>query len=287
MVLKKNALIKADPLRRYLQEVHKYPILTPEEELALAKKYHSTGDVEAAKKLVTSHLRLVARIAMEYRTACHNAMDLIQEGTVGLMHAVRKFEPERGVRLSAYATWWIKSYILKFILDNFRLIKIGTTKNQQKLFYNLMEEKRKIESMGYYASSKQLAEQLGVSEAEVVEMDKRLSEPELALDQPFGGDHEVILKDFLPIDEAGPEENVSEAESKDILKIKFEEFAKTLKPRELKIFEERLMSDLPRTLQNIADEYGITKERVRQIEERVIKNLKEYFKEAGLTVDTI
>ncbi|MBU4483787.1 RNA polymerase factor sigma-32 [bacterium] len=283
----KNQLVKLDSLKKYLQEIQKYPFLTKEEELELAQRYRETGDLEAARRLVTSHLRLVAKIALEYRVAYHNVLDLVQEGTVGLMQAVRKFDPDRGTRLSTYATWWIKSYILKFILDNFRLIKIGTTKNQQKLFYNLMEEKRKIESMGYYAGPKQLAERLGVSEAEVIEMDKRLSEPELAIDQPIGGSHEVMLKEFLPIDESGPEVQVQEQQSENILKEKFEVFAKDLNDRELKIFRERLLSDLPRTLQDIADEYYITKERVRQLEARIVGNLKKYFEEAGITIDTI
>ncbi|OGQ22620.1 MAG: hypothetical protein A3I05_04255 [Deltaproteobacteria bacterium RIFCSPLOWO2_02_FULL_44_10] len=259
-----------------------YPFLTETEELDLAKRYHEQGDIEAARKLVTSHLRLVAKIAMEYRSAYHNVLDLIQEGTVGLLTAVQKYDPKKGARLGHYAQWWIRSFILKFILDNFRLMKIGTTKNQRKLFFNLMNEKQKIEAMGYYATPAMLSKQLGVPEKEVVEMQKRLTQPEYALDAPMrnnDGGKETLLSDFIALDEKPLDEAIADAESQDILKEKFAEFAKSLNERDLKIFEERLMSELPLTLQAIADDYGITKERVRQIEERLLNRLKDFFQE--------
>lgn len=285
-----RSLAIADPLQRYMQEVQGYPMLSLEDENELARKFHEEGDKEAAKKLVASHLRLVVKIAMEYRNAFYNVLDLIQEGNIGLMQAVRHFDPEKGARLGHYASWWIKSYILKYILDNFRLIKIGTTKAQKKLFYNLMQEKQHIEAMGFEATPVELSKRLGVTEAQVKEMEGRLTTPEYALQAPVAGhkgEGTAILQDFLPIDEMPVDERLAKEETQDLLKKKFAEFAAKLSPRDQKIFEERLLSELPRTLQDIADEYGITKERVRQLEERLIANLKKFFKESGIEVETL
>jgi len=286
-----RAISVVDPLKKYMQEVKAYPLLTNDEERELARLYHDDGDIEAAKKLVAAHLRLVVKIAMEYRSAYHNVLDLIQEGNVGLMQAVRHFDPDKGARLGHYATWWIRSYILKFILDNFRLIKIGTTKAQKKLFYNLMREKEKIEAMGYYATPVELSKQLGVSEKQVEEMQQRLTTPELALEAPAGrgahGQSTAILKDFLPLEQVPVDERIAAEQSKDMLKEKFSEFAEGLTERDRKIFYERLLAELPRTLTDIADEYGISKERVRQIESKIVEKLKAFFKESGIEVDTL
>lgn len=285
-----NKLEAIDLLQKYMLEVRTFPMLTLEEETALAERFHKKGDVEAAKKLVQAHLRLVAKIAMEYRTAYHNVLDLIQEGNIGLLQAVKHFDTDKGARLAHYASWWIRSYILKFILENFRLIKLGTTKEQKKLFYNLMREKERIESMGYYASPVELSKSLGVSEEAVVEMQGRLTTPELALEAPVrgpDGDSTSILQDFLPIDEKPADLRLAEAETEDILKDKFDEFAKGLNDRERKIFRERLLAELPLTLQDIADEYGITKERVRQLEEKLIGRLKKFFKDSGIEIDAL
>lgn len=285
-----SAITVVDPLQRYLQEVHAAPMLSAEEEDFLARRYREEGDVEAAKRLVTTHLRLVARIAMEYRSAYHNVLDLIQEGNIGLLQAVRHFDPDKGARLSTYASWWIRSYILKYILDNFRLIKMGTTKAQKKLFFNLMREKQKIEAQGYYATPAELSKQLGVGEADVIEMERRLTTPEVALQAPVRGKEggrEAILQDFLPAEGAPVDEQMAEAQTRDILKEKFKEFAEDLDARDRKIFEERLLAELPLTLQEIADEYGITKERVRQIEARLIARLKDFFKESGIEVEAL
>lgn len=280
--IKERSLVRIDPLAKYLQEVAQYPFLTPEEERHLALEYREKGDIESARKLVTAHLRLVVKIAMEYRRAYYNTLDLIQEGNVGLLHAVKKFDPDKGARFAHYASWWIRSFILKYILDNFRLIKIGTTKEQKKLFYNLMHEKRKIEALGFKADPKRLAEALKVSEEAVEEMEKRLTQPEVALDAPVGQSGEALLKDFIPIAERTTDEKIAEKETQDILQEKLAEFTKHLKERELKIFRQRLMADLPITLQEIGDEYGISKERVRQIEERILEKLRAFFKEKGI-----
>lgn len=283
-----GAIAVVDPLQRYLQEIHAYPLLKPEEEIDLARKYHEEGDIEAARRLVTTHLRLVARIAAEYRSAYHNVLDLIQEGTIGLLRAVKTFDPDKGARLATYASWWIRSYILKYILDNFRLIKVGTTKAQKKLFFNLMREKQRIEAMGYYATPEALSKRLGLPEGQIQEMETRLTQPEYALEGPVGkrtGSGEALLKDFLAIDQEPVDEQLARLEEQDILKEKLKEFVGTLNAREQKIFEERLMSELPVTLQDIADEYGITRERVRQIEARLIEKLKAYFKNGNVAIE--
>jgi RNA polymerase sigma-32 factor len=284
-------IVPVDPLRRYLAEVQAYPVLSAQDEKELARLYHEKGDIEAAKKLVTTHLRLVVRIAMEYRSAYHNVLDLIQEGNIGLLQAVQHFEPEKGARLAHYASWWIRSYILKYILDNFRLIKIGTTKNQRKLFYNLMQEKEKIEAMGYKATPEVLSKKLGVEKEEVEEMQRRLTQPEYALEAPAGArgtGRETLLQDFIADNSTVPvDDEIAKRQTQDILKEKLDEFAKTLDQRELKIFRDRLLAEIPITLQDIAYEYGITKERVRQIEERIITRLKAYFKEKGVEVEAL
>lgn len=273
-------LVPVDPLRAYLAEVARYPLLSEQEERELAERYHKYGDLEAAKKLVTSHLRLVVKIAMEYKNAYHNVLDLIGEGNVGLMYAVKKFDPDKGSRLGHYATWWIRSFILKYILDNFRLIRLGTTKTQRKLFYNLMQEKQKIEQMGYYADSRLLASKLGVDVSEIEEMSGRLTQPELALEAPVSEEPKsAILEDFIADDDVPIDEKLSKRQMSDIFKEKLAAFAKTLKPREQKILYERLLSEVPLTLQEIADEYGISKERARQIEARIIDKLKNCFKD--------
>ena len=277
------AMVPEDPLRRYMIEVQKYPMLTEDEERSLVADYHKTGNIDAAKRLVAAHLRLVVKIAMEYRNAYYNTLDLIQEGSLGLLHAVKKFDPEKNARFGYYATWWIRSYILKYILDNFRLIKIGTTKTQKRLFYNLMQEKQKIESLGYKASGHALSKRLGVTEGEVIDMQRRLESPEMLLSQPVGNDDKgALLEEFIADNDVPMDEKIAAHEREDIYHKKFEDFAKTLKPRELKIFKERLVAEVPVTLQAIADEYSISKERARQIESRIMEKLKEHFKESGV-----
>ncbi len=285
---KDASLVKIDPLSQFMRKAESFPMLTPKEEKKLFKRYQETGDLEAARRLVSSHLRLVIKIAMEYRNAYYNLLDLIQEGNVGLMTAVKKFNLEKGARLSSYATWWIRSYILKYILDNFRLIKIGTTKAQRKLFYNLVEEKRKIEAQGFKADNRLLSERFGVTVKEIEEMNKRLSLPEYSLEAPVKHEPEsATLQDFIADDDVPIDEKIAQDEMTDIFADKFKVFAEGLKDRELKIFEERLLAEVPRTLQSIADEYGISKERTRQIESRIVEKLKHYFEESGIAIEDI
>lgn len=267
-----------DPLKQYLKEISRYELLDPEEEYRLALQLHKTGDVEVAKKLVMANLRLVVKIAMEYKSAYQNVMDLIQEGNIGLMKAVSKYNPEKGAKLSYYASWWIKSYILKFILDNFRLIKIGTTAEQKKLFYNLMREKERLMGQGIEPSTKLLSENLGVSEKAVKEMDLRLSSSgaAISLDAQVGEDGRTTLSDTISDDSAPIDENLSHLESLEILEDNLEKFIADLKPRDKEIFKKRLLSEVPPSLQSIADDYGVSRERIRQIEERLLKKLKVY-----------
>ncbi len=271
-----------DPLKHYIQEVSRYPFLTPKEERELAIRYRENGDREAARRLVTSHLRLVVKIAREYHAAYGNLLDLIQEGNLGLMKAVKKFDPDRGARLASYAAWWIRSYILKHILDNFRLIKIGTTQAQRRIFFNLVKEKERIEKLGFTADSKQLAEALQVKPEEIEEMESRLYKTDLSLDAPLSGEEERRPMDFLAIEHPAMDEAIDHAHLQDILEEKLKLFSMSLNEREAKIFQERLVAEVPRTLQDIGDEYGISRERARQIEERIKDKLKKFFEEQGL-----
>jgi RNA polymerase sigma-32 factor len=284
---KGGALTRIDPLVRLMRVAESFPILKPEEEKELFRRYKEEGDIKAAHMLVSSHLRLVIKIAMEYRNAYYNLLDLVQEGSIGLMVAVKKFDPSKGARLSSYATWWIRSYILKYILDNFRLIKVGTTKAQRRLFYHLIHEKQKIEAMGYIAdSNRMLSERLNVTVSEVEEMTRRLTSHEYSLEAPTDAtDEGRILEEFISDDDVPIDEKLAKQEVKNILEEKLEEFAKGLSERDLKILRERLLAETPRTLQSIADEYGISKERARQLEERIINNIKQFFKKSGISIE--
>ena len=268
-----------DPLRQYIKEISRYKLLDRDEEMRLVKQLNETGDLDAAKELVVANLRLVVKIAMEYRNAYKNVMDLIQEGNIGLMKAVSKYNPEKGAKLSYYASWWIRSYILKFILDNFRLIKIGTTAEQKKLFYNLMREKERLLNQGIEPATKLLSENLGVSEKAVQEMDMRLSSSgaEVSLDQKFTEDSASgSLLDTLADSDIPLDENLSNLESLEILEEQLKHFIDELKPRDKEIFKKRLLSEVPPSLQSIADDYGVSRERIRQIEARLIEKLKVY-----------
>ncbi len=268
-----------DSLYQYIQEISKYKLLSKEEEQELVQKLQETGDIEIAKKLVMANLRLVVKIAMEYKSAYKNVMDLIQEGNIGLMKAVSKYNPEKGAKLSYYASWWIKSYILKFILDNFRLIKIGTTAEQKKLFYNLMREKERLQNQGIEPETKLLSETLGVSEKSVEEMSLRLSSKgsEVSIDTPVGdGGSGGFISDLLEDNTEGLEDALAHQQGLKLLEENLENFIKDLKPRDQEIFKKRLLSEVPPSLQSIADDYGVSRERIRQIEARLLDKLKVY-----------
>ncbi len=269
-----------DPLQQYIKEIKRYPLLTREEEHELAVKYVADGDLDAARRLVTSNLRLVVKIAHEYRRAHRNLLDLIQEGNVGLMAAVKKYDPYRGVKLSSYAAWWIRAYILKSILANWRLVKIGTTQAQRKLFFNLKKERDKLEALGVDASSEALAAALDVPEREVIDMEKRLAAGDLSLDAPVSRDGEDgrTHMDNMEAGNIRPDAQVEGEEFRGLLREKFARFAETLEGRERTLFEERLMNDQPKTLQEIGDTYGISRERARQLEKRLLDKLKVFLR---------
>lgn len=275
-----------DPLQKYLEEVSRYPLLSVEEEQELSRRYRDEKDKGAAQKLALSNLRLVVKIANEYKNAFFNLLDLVQEGNLGLLRAVEKFDPDRGVRFVSYAAWWVRAFILKYILDNFRLVKIGTTQAQKKLFFNLMREKDRIEKMGFAASAKLLSHTLDVKEKDVREMQVRLGSRELELDAPKGSDEgSAHHLDFVASTDDTPAEAAERQELKDILMANLDSFTQSLSDKERKIFSDRLFAEVPATLQDIAEHYQISRERIRQIEERVIKKMREFFTAKGLKVD--
>ena len=271
-----KALVAFDPLQRYLAEIRRFALLSREEEHRLAVEYKEYGNLEAAYKLVTANLRLVVMIAREYQKAFKNLLDLIQEGNMGLMEAVKNFDPYRGVRFPSYAVWWIRAYMIRYIMNDWRMVKIGTTQAQRKLFFNLQKEKEKIEAEGLDPGPKLLAQRLNVKEDEVVEMEQRLAGRDLSVDVPIGEDDEATLLNFLPDDKQSPEERFADTQYRELLRDKMEQFAHGLKDKELVIYRERLLNEEPLTLREIGERYGISRERVRQIEERVKKKLKTY-----------
>ena len=268
-----------DPLQHYLMEIRRYPFLSREEEVRLARSYLEEGNLEAVSRLVLSNLRLVVHIARDYRNIHLPLMDMIQEGNIGLMQAAKKFDPNRGVRLSTYAAWWIRAYILRYILNNWRQVKIGTTQAQRKLFFNLRKEKERLEALGYEVGPKLLAHHLNVKEQDVVEMEQRLGSSDLSLSTPRleGGDK--TLEDYLPSGELPLDERLAREEVHDLLLRKVAEFAETLPPRDREILNERVLSDNPKSLAEIGRLYGVSRERARQIEERLLKRLREFLKE--------
>jgi len=275
-----RALVKFDPLQRYLSEVSRYKLLTREQERELAIKVREHGDSEAAYIMVTSNLRLVVKIALEFqRVWMQNLLDLIQEGNIGLMQAVKKFDPYKNVKFSYYASFWIKAYILKFIMDNWRLVKIGTTQGQRKLFFKLRKEKQKLIDEGFDPKPKLLSERLGVSEREIVDMDQRLDGWDVSLDAPVKDDSDTEKIEFLKTTVESAEDQVAKKEIEALITNKIKEFKKQMTQRELEIFEKRIFSDDPVTLQEIGDSYGISRERVRQVEKNILKRLKEFFKQ--------
>jgi len=284
-----TALARRDPLSAYMAEVRRYPLLTREEEYELAVRWVEHGDMEAAKRLVTSNLRLVVKIAHQYRRAYQNLLDLGQEGNVGLVKAVQKFDPYRGVKVSTYAAWWIKAYMLKYILSTWRLVKIGTTQSQRKLFFNLRKQQERLRREGIDATPERLAKALDVSPGEVVEMQRRLAAPDLSLDAPLGstdgGDSSRTRLDFVEDEHDDPEDTVESAELRELLQEKLRRFGAGLSGRELEIFEERLIADDPVTLQALGDRWGVSRERARQVEKRMVLRLREYLQgELGDTV---
>jgi RNA polymerase sigma-32 factor len=270
-----KSLTTTDPLLTYLNEIRRYKVLSREEEQVLAKKYYESKDPAAAEALVKANLRFVVKVAAEYSKFGSKMIDLIQEGNVGLMHAVREFNPYKGARLITYAVWWIRGYIQEFMMRQYSLVRIGTTQNQRKLFYKLKKEKEALDAMGIEPSMQLLSSRLGIPEDEVRDMAQRMSGRDLSLDRPLDDESGASLGDMQknhldqPLDEA-----LAKAEQLAILTDKINEIRPELSDREKIILDERILNDDPLTLQEIGEKYGITREAVRQMEQRLMKKIK-------------
>jgi len=277
-------IVNEGGLARYLAEIRKFPLLDPQEEYMLAKRWREHQDTEAAHQLVTSHLRLVAKIAMGYRGYGLPISEVIAEGNIGLMQAVKRFEPERGFRLATYAMWWIRASIQEYILRSWSLVKMGTTAAQKKLFFNLRRVKGQIEALeeGDLRPDqvKTIATRLGVPEAEVVSMNRRLASPDSSLNAPVGGEAESEWKDWLADDALDQETQLAESEELDERRTLLSTALEELTPRERDILEARRLRDDPVTLEDLSVKYDISRERVRQIEVRAFEKLQEKMKAA-------
>ncbi|MBV8447513.1 MAG: RNA polymerase sigma factor RpoH [Hyphomicrobiales bacterium] len=270
-------------LARYLDEIKKFPMLEPQQEYMLAKRWREHGDREAAHQLVTSHLRLVAKIAMGYRGYGLPMSEVVSEGNVGLMQAVKRFEPERGFRLATYAMWWIKASIQEYILRSWSLVKMGTTANQKKLFFNLRRAKSRISALDEGDlrpdQVKQIAVKLGVTEQDVVDMNRRLS-GDASLNAPLREQGEGEWQDWLVDDEDSQEHKLVEAEEASNRHDALVDALTVLNPRERRIFEARRLAEDPMTLEDLSAEFGVSRERVRQIEVRAFEKVQNAVKTA-------
>jgi RNA polymerase sigma-32 factor len=270
-----TALVPQDSLGRYLAEIRRYPLLNPEEEHRIAVEFKEYGDLKAAYRLVTANLRLVVMIARRYESAFRNLFDLIQEGNIGLMEAVKKFDPYRGIRFPSYAVWWIRAYIIRYLMNNFRMVKVGTTQAQRRLFFNLQKEKQRLEAEGFEITPKLIARRLEVKPSEVIEMEQRMSARDVSVDAPIGPGEEGTMLDFLPSEQT-TEDAVADAQYQHTMSERMRQFGQTLSGKDRTIFEERLLTEEPKTLQEIGEMYGISRERVRQIEERLKRRLRDF-----------
>lgn len=273
-------------LQRYMTEISNYPVLSREEEYELAMKYKNDGDLDAARKLVTSNLKFVVKVANEYKNYGLNTMDIIQEGNVGLMHAVKGFDPTKGYRVISYAVWWIRAYIQNYIIKSWSLVKVGTTQAQRKLFYKLRSTKNQMEIGEENLSSqdyKELANKLNVTYEAVIEMDQRMGSKDLSLDAEIKSDTNLSHMDFLADDEENQEDLITKVEEEKRIKSGMVDALKILKDRERYIVENRILADKPLTLEELGTKYNISRERVRQIENAALKKMKSILKEKGIS----
>ncbi|MCK9229829.1 MAG: RNA polymerase factor sigma-32 [Syntrophales bacterium] len=264
-----------DTLDHYMMEIQKFQILDPEEEFNLAVRFRKYGDMEAAERLVTSNLRFVVKIAHEYKNYRVRLLDLIQEGNIGLMHAVKKFDPYKGYRLISYAVWWIRAYMQNYIIKSWSLVKIGTTQAQRKLFFKLNQVKRNLERLSRENPDfREAAELLNVKESEVAEMDLRLSNRDVSLDASLDGDGESLFIDQLMDTGSSQEDLLIRKEERALVKKNIAGALANLNERESYIIRNRIMVDEPKTLQEIGDTFNITRERARQIEKEALKKMR-------------
>jgi RNA polymerase sigma-32 factor len=279
------ALVQSSPLGRYLAEIRKYSLLTIEEERALATKAYEEDDLAARNALVTANLRLVVKIAMEYRRSYVQILDLIQEGNAGLVQAVNRFNPYRNVKLSTYSAWWIRAYILKFLMDNKSLVRMGTTDAQRKLFFRLRSEAERIYALTQRYDTKAIAGSIGVKESDVIEMQERLKS-DVSLDAPTDHEGDGRVVDRFSTDLMQADEQLERAQLRDLVRRTAAEVEKTLNERDAFIFKARLMADEPITLQELGDRFGVTRERARQLESRVIAKIREKLSQSGVSKPT-
>jgi RNA polymerase sigma-32 factor len=277
-----SALSNRDPLGVYMREIKRFPLLDKEEEHALAVRLVEENDSAAARKLIESNLRLVVKIAYEYKRAHQNLLDMVQEGNVGLMQAVAKYDPYRGVKLSSYAAWWIRAFMLRFILNNHRLVKVGTTQAQRKLFFNLKKERDRLEAQGFSTDAASLAKALDVREKDVVEMQKRLGAPDASFDAPLSDDEGSTRTRHDIMESANsnrPDEAVEDSQFRELLQEKLNAFADTLEGREEVIFRQRWLTSHPKLLREIGDQFGVSRERARQVEKRLLGRVRDYLQQ--------
>jgi RNA polymerase sigma-32 factor len=279
-------------LERYLAEINRYPLLTPEEEQSLARTYRQKGDTRAAHRLVTANLRFVVKVAYEYRSYGFKMSDIIQEGNIGLMKAVEKFDPDKGIRLVSYAVWWIRAYIQNYILKSYSLVKIGTTQAQRKLFFSLGRTKRELDKTsaehGFDSdgeNSSKIAKKLKVKPGEVDEMTQRMGGRDLSLDAPMGEGGASAHLDFLAGDAPPQDDELAAAQEQTILRRRIGEALAALNTRERYIVEQRVMSDQPMTLNELGDHFGCSRERARQLETRAKAKLKRELQALAIDVD--
>ena len=271
-------------LSRYLDQIRKFPMLTADEEYMLAKSWQEHGDLEAAHRLVTSHLRLVAKIATSYRGYGLPLAELISEGNVGMMQAVKRFDPERGFRLATYAMWWIRAAIQEYILHSWSLVKIGTTAAQKKLFFNLRKLKGQMQAIEEGDLSPErvtaIAEKLDVPEAEVVSMNRRMAAPDHSLNAPLRSDSESEWQDWLVDEQDDQETRLGQSEELALRRDLLTDAMTTLNPRERHVLTERRLKEAPATLEDLSKVYNVSRERIRQIEVRAFEKLQKAMKSA-------
>ena len=280
-------VVPYDALTAYLREISRYPQISREDEFKLAVRYREHKDLDAAYKLVLANLWLVVKIARDYEAAARSLLDLVQEGNIGLMEAVKNFDPYKEVRFPSYAVWWIKAYIIRFVIANWRLVKIGTTQAQRKLFFNLKKEKERLEREGFSPMPKLIADRLNVRESDVVEMEQRLSNSEVSMDAPVAPDDaETSFGSLVASSDLNAEELLSRKQMKAMVLGGIEEFISTLNPKEAAIFRERLMGEEKVTLHDLAERFHLSKERIRQLENRLKERLKSFLIEKfGATIE--
>jgi RNA polymerase sigma-32 factor len=273
-----NLPVVKNSLESYLLQINQFPLLTQEEEFQLAVRYRKHNDIDAVQKLITSNLKFVVKVAFEYKAYGIKILDLIQEGNIGLMMAVKKFDPYKGYRFISYAIWWIRAYIQNFIIKTWSLVKIGTTQAQKKLFFKIGKVRKALESNeGNEKKYELLANDLNVTKEDIIEMEQRMSSRDFSLDAPFDEGHELTHLDLLQEDSPNQEETLAREEEKKIQEREVLNAMKRLNEKEIYVIKNRVMADSPLTLQEIGDHLKLSRERVRQIESEALKKLKKEF----------